>query len=70
MLLCGFAVMSVPVAGNEQVYIWRDQTGAVRFSPVPESARSVPEAAAPAAPRRGEPASESVISGASASGSY
>ena len=69
ILICGLAAMSVPVVANQQVYIWRDQTGAVRFSPVPEAARSAPEAAPPA-PRWSEPASQPVITGASASGSY
>ena len=70
ILICGLAAMSVSVVANQQVYIWRDQTGAIRFSPVPEAARSAPEAAAPPAPRWSEPASQPVITGASASGSY
>ena len=70
ILICGLAAMSVSVVANKQVYIWRDQTGAVRFSPAPEAARSAPEAAAPAAPRWSEPTSQPVITGASASSSY
>lgn len=40
--LLTFAVLSLaaPAVAGDQVYIWRDESGAVRFSPVPESEQS------------------------------
>jgi hypothetical protein len=40
--LLTFAALSLaaPAVAGDQVYIWRDQSGAVRFSPVTESQES------------------------------
>jgi hypothetical protein len=38
-MVLGLLSLSAPAVAVEQVYIWRDQTGAVRFSPVQEPER-------------------------------
>ncbi len=44
----------LPALAVEQVYIWRDQGGTVRFSPVPERQRDGERAPEPNATREGD----------------
>lgn len=54
--------LSAPALAVEQVYIWRDQSGAVRFSPVQEPERRAADATnnASAAGERDAPAAVAV----------
>jgi hypothetical protein len=70
LVICGLAMTAVPVVAKGPVYIWRDHAGVVRFSPVPEAARTAQDATAASNARPAELPPASVITGASAERSY
>ena len=50
-MVIGLLSLGAPALAVEQVYIWRDQNGAVRFSPVQEPERTAERAVNPSATR-------------------
>ena len=60
-MVLGLLSLSAPAVAVEQVYIWRDQNGAVRFSPVQEPERRAADCGTNASAACGHDAPAAVV---------